>query len=357
MNPAYACAISICYLFYPPLHALNFRSFSLETFAVTFLLFAILWIDSRRWVLAAISFSVALGCGEGAAFSLVALGLYLFLSGHRPRAGALIMGAAALYLFVVKLFVIPHFAASWSDEARRAAGSPDDLHRVAEFVAAFAESPASTLRGILTPDKLGYLLQVLAPVALLPLRRASLVPAIAPGTILVLAAARSSSTIDVDLPHSEQFLPYVFAASVIALAAYRSEPMARVRFTAAMAALLVATLLATIHWGAIPPRGASQGFLHETFAPPSSVDGRKAHDLSDLLSMIPPDATYAVTDQELAHVARRLTVRSIKYEQRADYILYGLGAADANIAQNGLDRADYERIASRPDVALLQRKR
>jgi uncharacterized membrane protein len=276
MRPLYACALATCYLLYPPLHLLSFRGFGLQPLGATFLLFGILWVDSKRWILAGIAFAIAVGCGEGTAVGVVLLGLYLLLSARKATAGAVIAGLAACYLVAIELVVKPHFASTWSNEARNLSPNGDDLKKFGEFAATLAANPAYVLRNVFTPDKLGYLLQVTAPVGLLPLRRAYLLPAIAPGALLVLAAT-SSGAIDVDLPHSEHFLPYVFAASAVALASYQSAPMGRIKFSAAMAALAVGTLLCTIQWGAIPPRGPTQGFLHTSFAPASPIDERSAN--------------------------------------------------------------------------------
>jgi uncharacterized membrane protein len=355
MQPLHACILAICYLLYPPLHSLNFHAFSLQPLAATFLLFGILWVDSKRWIPAAIAFALAVGCGENAALGLVVLGLFLLVSAYRTTAGAVIAAVAACYLLLVKLVVVPHFASTWSAEARSLAANTDELQGFGEFVKTLASNPAYVIRNALTPDKLGYLLQLLAPVALFPVRRAYLLPAIVPGTLLVLAGAKSSGAIDLDLPHSEHFVPYVFAASAVALGSYRSGPLGRVRFSAAMAALAVGTLLCTIHWGAFPPH-PGQGFLKASFASPSPIDEKRANDLAELSSMIPPDATYGVSDQEMAHVSKRLTVRPLKHQPPPDYILYGVDGADAPIAGAALTRGEYLQVASRTGLALLKRK-
>ncbi len=123
-----------------------------------------------------------------------------------------------------------------------------------------------------------------------------------------------------------------------------------------MLALTLGTLLSTIQWGAIPPRGPGRPNAQASFARPSGADQKKASDLAELLAMIPPDATYGVTDQEMAHVSTRLSVRPLWAQPPPDYYLYAADSTGAETATRALSQGDYVQAAVRPGLFLVKRK-
>src|SRR5439155_19610847 len=166
----------------------------------------------------------------------------------------------------------------------------------------------------LTSDKLRYFLQIMTPIAFLPIRRAWLLPALAPGTMFTLLTTGYEPTTDIGFQYSGQFTAYVFTASAVMLSTYRSDPRGRLKMRAALAALAAGTILSTAQWGAFPPHGIKGGFSYVNFQQPSAADEQKERDLQELFAMIPAEATYAVSEQEMPHVSGRLTVRSLKYD-------------------------------------------
>src|SRR5437868_7378380 len=107
----------------------------------------------------------------------------------------------------------------------------------------------------------------------------------------------SSPTTDIAFQCSGHITPYVFVASAVMLASYRSEPSARLKSRAALAAMVVGTVLCTAQWGAIPPRGIRGGFATIGLFPPGPADAQKERDLAELWAMIPTESTYAVSEQ------------------------------------------------------------
>ena len=94
-----------------------------------------------------------------------------------------------------------------------------------------------------------------------------------------------------------------------------------------------------------------------SFARPTAADWQKMRDLRDLAAMIPENAPFAASEQELPHVSGRLKVMTLRDGAAgADYILYGVTSAGANIATEALARGEYLEIASRPGLSLLKRK-
>ena len=175
----------------------------------------------------------------------------------------------------------------------------------------------------MTPEKLRYTLQILAPLAFLPLRRWWLAASLVPGAVLTLLTTEYGPTLDIGYQYGCDFVPYVFPAVALALAWLRrpdGQPgsvettagapviaRAPVNARAAAATFALATVLATAVWGAFPPRKtfhSSYGFL--SFAPPTPEEQRRLAALDAAMRLVPRDAVLAASDRELPHVSNRI---------------------------------------------------
>jgi uncharacterized membrane protein len=196
----------------------------------------------------------------------------------------------------------------------------------------------------------------MTPIAFLPLRRAYLLPALAPGALFTLLTTAYGPTVDIAFQYSGHFTPYIFTASALALASLSTQ--GRLPARAALAALVVGTFLCTKHWGAFPPSTTFKGgFSMVSFARPTAADFQKMRDLKDLAAMIPENAPFAASEQELPHVSGRLKVLTLRDGAAgADYILYGLNSAGAHIAAEAIAKGEYVEIAQRPGLSLLKKK-
>jgi uncharacterized membrane protein len=359
LPPSYAAVLAICYLLYPPLHGSNFYDFHFQPIAATFVLFTIYFVDTRRWILAAIAFVIAIGCREDISVGLAILGLYFLLTGYRPGAGFAMAAAGVTYFVAIRFAIMPRFGTNWfSDIYKDLYPHPDGPRNYGGVVYTLATNPSYVFRSLLTQDKLRYFLQIAAPIAFLPLRRLYLWPALIQGTFFTLLTTAYSPTTDIGFQYSGHFTPYVFAASALALAAFRSDDGGAVRMRAAAGALCVATILCTIHWGAFPPNGTIKGgFVDVNFRHPSSSDEQKAHDLAELDAMVPPRAKVAVSEEELPHVSGRLNVLTLKYGTgAAEYVIYSPYSQGGGIGAQALSDGSFTEVATRPGLYLLKRK-
>jgi hypothetical protein len=65
--------------------------------------------------------------------------------------------------------------------------------------------------------------------------------------------------------------------------------------------------------------------------------------------MIQPDASVAVSEQEMPHVSGRLNVLTVKYATNsADYILNGHASMGADVASRAVANGEYVELAQRP---------
>jgi uncharacterized membrane protein len=359
IRPSYACALAICYLLFPPMHGANFYDFHMQPIASTFVLLTICFLDARRWFWCALSFIVAITCREDISVGLTMLGLYLLLSGYRPRAGVVMALSGTAYFVVMRFVIMPAFGGSWFQEIYKDLyPQPNGPHSFGGVILTLATNPVYVLKSVFTQDKLRYFLQIVVPVAFLPLRRTYLLPALVPGTLFTLLTTAYSPTTDIGFQYSGHFTPYLFTATALALAAYRSEPGSTIKSRAAALALVVGTVTCTIFWGAFPVPGKFKGgFSLINFTAPTAANAQKQRDLMDLSAMIPDQASVAVSEEELPHVSGRYDVRTLRDGTgSADYLLYGTSSAGASVAQKALTDGEYLEIATRPGLALLKRK-
>ncbi len=323
LPPGLAALVALSYLAYPPMHGAQMFDFHFQPVAAAFLLAAIDAFDARRMRLFVLCWVVALGCREDVAIGTMVLGLFLLMSGRRTREGAVIATLSALYFVTIRFFVMPSVG-SWGFAELYKDLVPRGTDGFVGIVETMVTNPTFTFRTLLSNDKARYALQILLPLALLPLRRPWLAVSVIPGAILTLLTTGYGPTLDIGYQYGCDFVPYVFPAAALALAAIGSGADGEPRRRAAAATLALASLVATAAWGAIPPRHdfhSSYGRL--SFAPPTAQERRRLRALDEAMRLVPPKAVLAASDRELPHVSNRTDCWNLSVGfQGADYIIY-----------------------------------
>lgn len=353
-----AAMLAIAYLLYPPLHGANFYDFHFQPLGAVFVLATIDFLDEGRTRLAAASLLLALGCREDISFGLFCFGLYLALDGKRFRTGVVVAAVSAVWFVTVKFIVMPRFGTYWFADMYKQLFPPED-RSYGGVVKTIISNPWFMVRTLLTGDKLRYALQVLAPLAFLPLRKPLLWILLIPGFFFTILTTEYPASTQIAFQYSCHFVPYVFFATAVILAESRSQPSRGQHYRAALVTLAVASLLCTIRWGAIPPRAAFQsGFSQVRFAPLDEADRTLAADVAALAAMVPFTAGLAVSEAELPHVSARPECYTLRYGfDGADYILYahGSGRNGSDNAAAALRTGNYVEVAARRRVSLLKR--
>jgi len=348
---AYAVVIALAYLFYPAMHGLQFYDFHMQPMASTFVLFVIDFVDERRWWLCGLAFAIAITCREDISVGLAVLGAFLLLSGHRVIPGLVIAVVASIYFVLLRFFIMPSFG-GWGFQDIYKDLFPPGAPNFGGVISTLVSNPIFTLTTVLTPEKLRYALQILVPLAFLPLRRPYLVVSLAAGSIFTLLTTKYAPTIDIGFQYSAHFFPYVFSAVTLAIAAYGAEGTGLVRRRAALGALIAGTALTGVFWGAIPPRASVHGgFSMMTMRPPTAADKVKDQSIKELHKLVPKDAHLGIGEAEMTHVSH-LWVKGLIDSTDVEYVIYTPGAGDKAVATG-----QFEKIAERPGgVALYKRK-
>jgi uncharacterized membrane protein len=350
----YAVVIVFAYLLYPPTHGMQFYDFHFQPIAATCVLFVIDLVDDRRYWLCALAFIIAAGCREDVSVGLAMLGTFLALSGHRLKAGLVMAVAGAAYFVLIRFIIMPSFG-GWGFQDIYKDLMPAGAHNFGGIIATLVSNPMFTFVSIATSEKVRYMLQILLPLALLPVRRGYLVTAIVPGSIFTILTTQYAPTIDIGFQYSAHFTPYVFTAAVVAIAAFGMDEAGRIRRRAAIVTVIGATIICGVYWGAIPPRDRVHGgFSMMTMKAPTAAEIQKDKDIKELHALIPADASAAIGESEMTHVSR-LKMKGLRDTWDADYILYSTSSYGSG-AERALASGEFDKIAERPGLALLKRK-
>jgi uncharacterized membrane protein len=356
-SKAIAAVLALSYLAYPPLHGANLYDFHFQPIGAVFVLYAIDFLDEKRWLPFAFVFALALTCREDISILLLVYGTFLVANDEQPRSGALIAAIAALYFVVVKFVVMPHFGQWWFADMYKDLFPPDN-HSYGGILETLLLNPVYVLRTLLTGDKLRYALQIFVPLAFLPLRRPRLWWLALPGFFFTLLSTGYPATIDCAFQYSAYWFALLFPATALALASFGPDPAAVIARRSACVALVVGSLLMTARFGAIPPRATFRaGFGDVHFTPLTAADRQKEPDVAELVALVPLDASLAVSDYELPHVSKRSECYSLKDGAAdSDYILYAVGSAGSQPGAEELRLGKMVLQASRGNLRLLRRK-
>ena len=154
----------------------------------------------------------------------------------------------------------------------------------------------------------------------------------------------------------------MFLAAALALTAWRARPFGQARLAGALGGIIIATVLTTRIWGAMPPGDKFRGGFRDipSFRPTTELEQKKRRDLIELAAKIPREARLAVSDSEHPHVSTRLNILALRSGvDEADYILYNEDGGGADNARRALNGDQWELVERRPDtrIALLRKKK
>ncbi len=305
-----ACAISLCYLLYPPLHGSNLYDFHYLPFAPFFLWLTLYLLEERRDRWAVIAVILTLSVREDMSALLIILGGYLVLTGKRPGAGLLVAAVGAAYFAVVKMTIMPHFLAGQSSYVHQY----KDL--LAEGDAGFGGvlktvfgNPGFTMETLLTREKLIYLLQIVVPLAFLPWRFPVGLLCCLPGFFFTLLSTQYPPLIQISFQYTAYWTPFLFIAVVAILPRFKTVaadgPGTLASRHAWMAALVVSTLLTSNQYGAILQRNTARGgFGPYRFGSQPGDHDRHAQ-LYGLIGLVPPRAKIVAAETLVSHVSSR----------------------------------------------------
>ena len=219
-------------------------------------------------------------------------------------------------------------------------------------------NPAYVVSTLLTKQKLTYALHLLAPLVFLPLRRWSFLWLLFAGFFLTLLTTAYRPTVSIAFQYTSHWIPYLFGASVVALATMGASRSGVVHRRAATTALVVGVILQSLSFGAVlRPKDFVGGFSGIPFHV-TEAERARYQDLQEIVAMIPPDATVAATDPETPHITNRISAYPFRIGSvDTEYLLIRRLArsSERKHAQRTVDEYPYGLLANVGDFYLFKR--
>ena len=352
-----AALVSVAYLLYAPLHGLNFYDFHYLPLCI-FFLFCLFWaIASGRTVLVWVVWAICVSIREDVSVGLAALGVFLAVTGYRVRMGIWMTVLSAVSFVLIK-FVIMTMAGSWWFANLYSELMPEGERNYGGVVMTLLTNPAYVLSTLLTQEKLTYALHLLVPLVFLPLRRWVYLWLLFAGFFFTLLTTNYKPTVSIAFQYISHWLPYLFAAAILAMAGMGLTRSGIIHRRAALTALLFGVVLHSLAFGAIlRPTGFIGGFQKIPFHV-TEAERARYRDLQEVIAMIPPDASVAATDPENPHISNRVTAYPFRRgSDQAEYLLIRRfsGTSARRNAQRTIDEYLYGLQAQVGDFYLFKR--
>ncbi len=324
-----ACAVALTYLLYPPLHGAALYDFHYLPLGPVFLWSSLYFLETRQNRWAALFIILTLSVREDVAVGLGIVGAYLVLSGRRPKAGILVGAIGALTFVTLKMIVMPRFAGHDSFIYMYGGLLPAGDATFGGVLKTVASNPGFTFASLIERNKLIYVLQLLVPLALLPLRRPLGLLFVMVGFLFTLLSTGYAPLIQTSFQYTTHWTSYLFIGLVATLSWFRRDaldnPAHRGRWVGAMVALGCTLLPVTYQYGAVLQQNTVRGGFGVYDFNTSKEESTQRQQLQDLLRRIPPKASVAGSENlvpQFSNRAEAYTLRTGNFS--AEYLLFTL---------------------------------
>lgn len=354
-----AVAVSVGYLLYAPLHGPHFYDFHWLPLAIFFHFWLFWAISTRRLIVGTLMLLVLFAIREDVPIGTALLGIFLMMTGARPKAGVA-LATSSIAWFALNKFVIMPWAGQWWF-----ANIYKDLIAEGEsgygsIIKTLIANPFYVLKTLATEEKLTYFLHMLAPLVFLPLRRPKFVLLMVPGAFFTLLTTGYAPTLSIAFQYTTHWIPYLFGTTVLALYALRQVPRPNVARFAAIGSVALTLTSHSYVFGAVMQRDTFVGGFSKIRFSRSAAEQSRYEELQSVKSKIPSSASVAATDSEVSHVSARMIVYTLRaHHGDADFLLiyrHGLGFAQTrSTIQDAVSRNAYGLVHDGENYVLLQR--
>ncbi|MBK7579900.1 MAG: DUF2079 domain-containing protein [Myxococcales bacterium] len=355
-----AAAVSLAYLVYYPLHCNNFVESKYLSLACFFILATFWAVERKKWLLFPLAFVAALVMREDIPVGLAVGGVFLLLTGHRPKSGTLIALISVGWFLYLRSRMDK--AGSWWFPGMYKGLWATGEEGYSSVLKTVLTNPLFVLNEVLEKEKLVYLMHMLVPLVLLPARRWQLWAAFIPGTALTLFVTDYKPIQGFSFQYVMHWIPYLFLAAPLALAAMTKDgPTGPRRAHAAVVAMAFASLVLSYQYGAFArrPNSVRGGYFQIDFTF-SAEERQRYADLKRVIGDVPPQASVVASENVGPHVSSRTHMYAMRrglYD--AEYIAIARTELDFEQTRKLLTEAAksgaYGVVQRAGDFALLKK--
>jgi uncharacterized membrane protein len=359
-----ATLLAVAYLCYPPLHGSGLYDFHYLPLGPFFLWMTLYALDARRNKLAVVFVILTLAVREDVAAGLAIIGGLLLLTGLRPRAGLVVGAIGGAYFVLIKLIIMPH--------ALKGSGAflymfqgllPPGEESFGGVLKTVFGNPVFTMTSLLERDKLVYLLQILTPLAFLPLRRPIGLLCCLPGFFFTLLSTGYAPLIQTSFQYTANWTSYLFLACVVNLVWVSrtpdpTAPSTRPRRIAWLVALAAGIVVTTSQYGAFVQQEYVKGGFGYYHFHTTPQDRKRLESLEALIKMVPPRAKIVASENIVPHVSNRpdaYTLRMGLFD--AEYLLFETprGGEEGTFIRNAFQSGEFGVVAFKDPFVLAKR--
>lgn len=355
-----AVVVAFAFLLFAPLHGPNFYDYH-ELLPPLFFHFLLYWaIATERNKLVCLLVPVLWSFREDVAVGLTVLGVFLAITGLRPRLGVLLSAASGIWFVIIKFILMPSWGSWWFASIYSELQAPGEAG-YGSVVQTLLVNPVYGFSTLLREEKLIYFLHMFGPLALLPGRRLALVLLAIPGFAFSLLTTGYPPTVSIAFQYTCHSVPYLFAATVLSLRLLGRGDAGLVRQRAALCALSLGMLLHSYVFGAVLQHETFVGGFSRVLFEMTPQEKQRFQTMKRLDALIPRSASVAAAENLVPHVAARMDVYTLKdgVAVPADYVVVnGLTASYDNTKralQKMVDREPYGLFASGDDLYVFKR--
>jgi uncharacterized membrane protein len=363
--PPWVAAVVACtYLAYPPLHGANLYDFHYLPLAIPFLWWVLYAVESRRHVMALVVTLVTMSIREDVAGQLAVLGVFLLLTGPAAVEGILLSVVPAAYAVVLKLLVMPKYKGGEEAFVNQYQGLlPSGAHGFEGVLATIVGNLPFTANVAVDKDKVGYALQIFAPLLALPLRARRWWLLVLPGFAFTLLSTAYWPLIQISFQYSAYWVPWLFIGVVLALERIgerraADDATAPVRQRAVVVGLVFASLASTMYQGAFTRHETVRGGFGPFHFGTTADDMRRRGALAMALAIIPRDARVAASEELTPHASSRRYDYKLRYGiWDAEYLLFTVpvGGEEGKHALPEIKNGDFGVVADLGGVVVARR--
>ena len=302
-----AGVLAFAYLAYPWVATSAVGAIHPVTFAITFLLFAVWFLDSDRLVPFAICAALAMSTGELMGLPILGLGIWYALARRRRLAGSVIALAGLVWSFVAVFVVVGAFRGNGSvyyGFYDQIGGSPQGVVRTV-----FTD-PAAVLGALFEGHDVVYLVLLGLPLLFLFLLSPALA-AVALPQLLANGLSDFRSMTDPRYHSVAAVIPFLIAATVLAIA--RLAPGRRPLAAGGVLACCLTLTVVLGPWARLigeTPLGGRE-----------FVPSDRAAALAKAVALVPRDVPVTASNTAGSHVSARRYVYSVPVLRRAEWVV------------------------------------
>ncbi len=363
-----AAVFSLLYLLFAPMHGAQFYDFHWLTIASPFLLFLLYALATARPFLILLSTLLCWLLREDLAPGLALLGAILIVSGKRPRAGVFLVVGSGIWFAINKFIIMPSFGTWWFANLYGDLTTPTEKG-YGSAMKTLINNPVYVLQTLLKEGKFIYLMHMVAPLALVPIRRPSLAILLLPGALFTVLT-NAGANFSIRYQYSSHYAAYLFLAVTVYFASELRKERARagadplLRSRARGGSLLVALCACTIcHSATFGVVLAPKSFIGGAFPIEFSLSEKEKQTHSafdELRSLIPREATVTSTTKDAPHLSNRLNIYAFSHSRHpSEYLLinpssFGMGSTNQDILA-ALDQAPYGLVRQVRGITLWKK--